>query len=204
MWIKAGYTLLNRDKIKLLSIDPDNVSGTMSMRLHAFVEGIEEPVVLAMTPPVGDADYNKELLALKSYLEAVHKGIAEEWTTYELGEPVSGFPSDEGLDFSPQMDAVTKTIELARVRHEALETGDKAKSEVERRRLEAHIGSLTHSQRGTILALCWFGRGDFEQYASAVKQTATFPPGDIAGYLSDKFPLDEYLNAGVQRISGAA
>lgn len=204
MWIKAGNILLNMEKIKMLSIDPDNVSGEIYMRLHAFVEGIEEPVILAMTPPAGNAYYNSELAALKSYVKAVHKGLEEGWMTYELGQPVPGLWPDEEVKFTDEMGIVVKTIELARTRHDALNTGDKAQADIERLKLDAYIDSLTHEQRSKILALCWLGRGDFEQYAFAFRQTNTVPPGDIAGYLSDKFPLDEYLIAGVQRISEAS
>ena len=201
MWIKAGNILLNMDKIKMLSIDPDMAPGKGYMRLHAFVEGIEEPVLLAMTPPASDAHYSEELTALKSYIKAIYKGFEEGWNTYELGQAVSGVPSDEEVDLITEMAIIDRTIELARICHDAVKAGDTAKSDVERRRLDAHIGSLTHDQRVKVLALCWFGRGDFNRYGDAVKHTTTIPSDDIAGYLSDKFPLDEYLSSGIHLLS---
>lgn len=196
MWIKCGHTMLNMSKVKMLSMEPNSASG---MRLEALVEGADLPVVLAVTPPPSDANYNEELATLKHYLKAVYKGLEEGWTTYEFGQPVSGMPLHEEVDLTADMDVIAKTIELARARHDSLKAGDKQKSSVEQDNLDKHINSLTHEQRDTILALCWYGRGDFENYESAVKHTTTIPSDSIAGYLSDKFPLDEYLVAGVER-----
>ena len=95
MWVKAGTILLNTDKLKVISLDPINDSGKMYMKLNAFVEGVDEPVLLAMTPAAEEPGYKGVLLSLKSYIKAIHRGIDEGWKTYELGQPVSGLSADE-------------------------------------------------------------------------------------------------------------
>ncbi len=201
MWIKIGDMILNADKVKMFSVDLDTASEKTYMLLNAFVEDMQEPITLAMTPAVGDSQYQSELLALKSYIKMIYKGLQEGWVTYELGKPIAGFSMGERIDLTSYVPAIKKTIELARVCREALTAGDKNKSEEQEHKLVSHLASLTHEQRDTILALCWFGRDDFEYYESAVKHTNSVPSQDVAGYLSGKSPLDEYLTAGFKRLA---
>lgn len=68
--------------------------------------------------------------------------------------------------------------------------------------LERFIDALPDEEKHEAVALCWFGRGDDDNYEVALRAARREEPETAAGYLSGKTPLDTYLLRGVMRLLG--
>lgn len=72
----------------------------------------------------------------------------------------------------------------------------------EKRRLLGFLQDLPVETQREVMALCWFGRGDFDDYEEAQEHAKGMGRDSIAGYLTGKAPLDQYLLKGSNRRLG--